>query len=103
MTEAVSGEVDVGHIQWHCSEEGGGPDVGVLLRLSETEYIWAGEITWEDWENAGPDIAELGDDFGWWIIAYDGPKKTVIARCADQSSTQEVFDRLSAAIRKGEA
>lgn len=103
VQEAVAGEVDVGHIQWHCSEEGGGPDVGLLLRLSETSYIWAGEITRDDWENAGPDAAELGDDFGWWIIFYNGPVKTVIARCADQYTAQDMFDHLSAAIRKGEA
>lgn len=37
-------ELSIGQVQWHSSEEDGFPDVGILLRLSETEELWFGEL-----------------------------------------------------------
>lgn len=96
-------DVPVGHIQWHSSEEDGGPDVGLLLRISDKQYLWAGEITRDEWDYAGDEAQELGDDFGWWLIFYDGDWRRVLAKCGDQYAVQEAFDVLAAAIRKGEA
>lgn len=95
----------LGHVEWHCSEEDGGPDVGVMLRLSDDKYLWAGELSRSMWEDGGPDVAALGDDFGWWIVLYeDGLNKPrVLARCADEFSMRDTFDILAAAISKGEA
>lgn len=42
---AVMGEeLSIGQVQWHCSEEDGGPDVGILLRLTNDKYLWWGEL-----------------------------------------------------------
>lgn len=38
----------IGHVDWLYSEEDSGPDVGVMLRLSETEYLWAGSLVDDD-------------------------------------------------------
>lgn len=98
MKKAIPRDVPVGQIQWHCSEDSGGPDVGILLRLTETQYLWAGEITRADWEDAGPEAAELGPDFGWWLIFYNGKEKTVLGRCVGRYQTQDIFEHIAAAI-----
>jgi hypothetical protein len=56
MTEDLS----VGQVQWHCSEEDGGPDVGILLRLSESEHLWVGELL--DAEGGGVGFVVYGPD-----------------------------------------
>ena len=35
---------EIGQVQWHCSDEDGGPDVGILLGLSGGKMLWVGEM-----------------------------------------------------------
>lgn len=97
--ETKTGDIAIGQVQWHSSEEGSGPDVGLLLRLTDTTYLWAGEILRDDWEAAGPDAAELGDDFGWWFILYEATgtrfDKTVLGRCINQHTAQNFIDQIA--------
>lgn len=45
VTQALdSDEPKIGQVQWHCSEADGGPDVGILLGLSEGKMLWVGEM-----------------------------------------------------------
>lgn len=62
-------ELEVGQIQWHSSEEDGGPDVGVLLQLPGGWQLWAGELL--DSESV------MGSGF----ILYSDTEKHLIGDC----------------------
>lgn len=97
MTDVLS----IGDVEWHCSEEGGGPDVGLCLILSEGWSLWAGEITRKRWREAGEDAAALGADTGWWIILF-GPEEAshrVIAKCVDRDVAMAMVDALEIGFR----
>ena len=102
--EHQMGEIDIGEVEWHCSEEDSGPDVGLLLRLDASQYLWAGEITREDWEAAGDDAKELGEDAGWWAIFYEenGGRKTVLGRFVDKHTAQEFIEKLAWIIKQAD-
>lgn len=96
-TQHRTGDIEVGQVEWHCSEEDGQPDVGVLLRLDASQFLWAGEILKDDWEDAGPDAAALGSDRGWWAILYEegGAKKTVLGRFVDEYTARDFIDKMA--------
>lgn len=82
-------ELSIGQVQWHSSEEDGGPDVGILLRLSETHHLWLGETL----------DSELDDPCG--VVIY-GPhgEKTVFALNYDE--LRQVFEEyVSPALAQG--
>lgn len=99
--DAQMEDIDIGQVQWHCSEEDGGPDVGLLLRLDASQYLWAGELLRDDWEDAGPDAAALGDDSGFWAILYEegGKRKTVLGRFIEQTVAQDFIEKMAMIIR----
>ena len=35
---------EIGEVQWHSSDEDGGPDVGILLGLGGDKMLWVGEM-----------------------------------------------------------
>lgn len=37
-------DLAIGQVQWHSSEEDGGPDVGILVGLGDGKALWLGEI-----------------------------------------------------------
>lgn len=94
--------LDVGQVQWHSSEENSGPDVGILLRLDASQFLWAGEITRDEWTAAGPDAEELGDDFGWWAILFEegGDRRTVLGRFVDQYTALDFIEKLAWIIKQ---
>lgn len=96
----VSTPDHVGAVQWHCSDEGSGPDVGLLLRISPTQMLWAGEITRDRWEDAGPDAAALGSDLGWWCILYGDKDTRVLGRFTNQDDAQHLIEALAAALTR---
>jgi len=105
MAEAhAADDIEIGQVQWHCSEEGSGPDVGLLLRLDASCFLWAGEITRDAWEDARPDAAELGDDCGWWAMLYEegGGRKTVLGRFIDTHTAQYFIELIASIISAAE-
>lgn len=92
-------DIAIGQIQWHCSEEGSGPDVGMLLCIDEDNHLWVGEISRDRWEEHGGE--ELGSDGGWWIIHYGKNKTRVIGKClgAWPDLDNDFLEIISAAIR----
>ena len=46
------------------------PDVGMAVDLPGGATLYVGEITKEQYEEAGDEAAALGDDFGSWIILW---------------------------------
>lgn len=95
-------ESALGVVQWHCSEEGGGPDVGVSLGLGEGRTLWAGEISKQRHAEAGDEAAALGDDFGWWLIMYEKQSAQVIAKCLNCYEARSMFDLIASALRTAE-
>lgn len=91
-------DLEAGQVQWHCSEPDGGPDVGQYLSLGSGMYLWAGEITSFDWREAGPDAAELGEDFGFWLILRDGGVKTVLGKFVTIEAGEQLIEAIRVAI-----
>ena len=91
-----------GQVQDHCSDEGGGPDVGQLLALGGGKYLWAGEITHARWSEAGSEAQELGDDFGWWLILYEneGKDSTVLGKFVGPEIGLLLIQEMSSALTK---
>lgn len=101
--DAPTEEVDTsewGQVTWHCSEEGGGPDCGYSLGLGEGRILWCGEISKSRHAEAGEEAAELGNDFGWWIILYDNQTSHVVAKCVNTDVAREMVDAIASAMRK---
>lgn len=75
-----------GKIVWHSSEEDGMPDVGVSLTLDSGVELWCGDISRNLWENSGPEIAELGNDGGSWLVVWGpGEGVTVVGKVEHHS------------------
>ena len=77
----------IGQVQWHSSDEDGFPDVGVLLRLSEQEYLWAGELINAD----GPEPCGL--------VIYTDKEKKLVLPCEFETARELVEDHIAPAIR----
>ncbi len=54
LIERDETEVPMGQVVWHSSDEDGGPDVGVSLRIADGVDLWVGEITDQAWRDASP-------------------------------------------------
>jgi hypothetical protein len=85
---------EIGQTIWASSEEDGGPDVGLLLRLSETDFIWCGEITRAEADDVG--IA----DTGWHIVLHRGADRQVVAQVPDQFAGQELMEVIATNIKR---
>lgn len=88
-----------GFITWHCSEEDGGPDVGIELGLGGGRTLYAGEL-------ADATIAESGIDpeqgRGWWLAVHKRGGFEIIGSVADSLTAQEFLEELSAMLRTSE-
>lgn len=91
--DAYNPDQAVGQIVCASSDESGVPDVGVLLRLSETDFIWCGEITSREADAAGI------SDRGWHIVHHHGADRTVVAQVPDEYAGQALIDTIAAAMR----
>lgn len=86
-------ESEIGRVEWHCSDEGSGPDVGLLLRLSEMDFIWCGDITRTEGDDAGI------SDAGWHIVHHNGSGRAVVATCHDHQAAQDLMEAIAASVR----
>lgn len=90
-------DLPTGHIRWHCSDEDGGPDVGLELNMGEGHTLWIGDITRREAESNG-----LPDDKGWWFVHHKPDKTRVyLARVHDLEdigdlNVREWLEQLSA-------
>jgi len=85
VTEADA-DLQIGQVQWHSSEEDGGPDVGILLRLDADHHLWWGEL-----------LAGEGDGFG-AVIYGPGNERKVFETAYDE--LRQVFeDYVAPALR----
>lgn len=91
----------LGKVTWHCSEEGGLPDVGISVELANGAVLWCGEITNDRWTEAGSEAAELGSDFGTWLILHANGESKVIGKCVNRYDGQAMIDQIELAVRAG--
>lgn len=83
----MTDELTIGQVQWHSSEEDGGPDVGILLRLDDKHLLWWGEL-----------LAGEGDGFG-AIIYGPGNERKVFEAAYDE--LRQVFEDYVAPALRG--
>ncbi len=86
-------EQPIGSVVWATSEEGGGPDVGILLRLSEADFLWCGEITRKEADAAGI------SDAGWHLVLHRGADSQVVAQVPDQYAGSDLMEAITAVVR----
>lgn len=72
-------DLEIGQIQWHSSEEDGGPDVGIMLRLNETQCLWFGEL-----------LGEEGSGIGFCV--YTDKEKLATAAIGDYDEVREIIE-----------
>jgi hypothetical protein len=86
-------EQPIGSIEY-ASSDGCSADVGVLLRMSETGFIWCGEITRKEAEAAGI------DDAGWHIVLHKGDDRRVIGQVPDSYAGVDFVEAIAAALNQ---
>lgn len=89
----MSDDLAIGQVQWHCSEEDGGPDVGVLLRLTEDAYLWCGEITREEAQRFN------ANEGRWHLVLHRGGKRLILGQVVDEYCAREAIDEIASALR----
>lgn len=88
-----------GGIQWHCSEECGPADIGILLKLDDERSLWVGEISRSLWSEYGEDSAAIGSDNGWWIIIFDrSGDGAVIGKALNAETARTLVETLGSAM-----
>lgn len=75
----LRGALERGQVQWHCSEEDGGPDVGIMVGLGGGKELWLGELL---------DIEGGGMGF-----AVYGPDKIAVASLSDWDDVREIVEQ----------
>ena len=91
-------ETELGRIVWHCSEEDGGPDVGLQLGLGDERSLFVGEMPDSTLRECGIDLGKHPD--GWWVTLYDGNSTSVVGSVCDQDAARSLFEAIAAAISK---
>lgn len=72
-------EPKAGEVQWHCSDEDGGPDVGILVGLPDEALLWVGEL-----------LKVEGDCMG--MVFYQGNTKVSTARLHEWEEVRELIE-----------
>lgn len=93
------GETERGRVTWLTSEEdGGGPDVGMILGLGNGASLYVGEIS--NAELDAHDLSETEDGLsGWWIVLHRANGFEVIAPAVSVEAGRELFDAIFAAVQ----
>lgn len=99
MTDTENREdTTVGGVTWHCSEEDGGPDVGISVYLGPHCRLWCGEISKTAFEELdGP--KHFDGDGGWFIVLYN-PEPTLVAKCADPDDARSFIEQVAFWLRE---
>lgn len=88
---------DLGSILWHCSDEEGGPDVGIQVGLGNGLSLYFGEVANVTLEDHGVDLARFPD--GWWAVLYGGTSGTrILGAVPDGYEAREACDEIAAAL-----
>lgn len=70
---------EIGEVQWHSSEEDGGPDVGILMGLGGGRHLWLGELLDRDGGGMG-------------FIVYGPDHKEAVARLGEYEEVREIVE-----------
>jgi hypothetical protein len=88
----MADELSIGQVQWHCSEEGSGPDVGILLRLTNDKCLWWGELL--------SDEIQEGTGGTGFILYGPGDRRQVFYREDYDDVRVLIEEHIAPAIRK---
>jgi len=97
VTSDDAEDTTIGGVTWHCSEEDGGPDVGISLYLGPKEHIWCGEMSNTLFEELGGK-EHFDSDGGWFVVHYN-PEPTLIAKCAERHEAQSFIEMIGSWAR----
>lgn len=76
----------------------GGSTVGWNYRISKTQSVWCGEITRDRFAEENL-IEAFENDFGWFVIIYDGRSARTICKAVDEESGREIAEALARALK----
>ncbi|WP_374572595.1 hypothetical protein [Phenylobacterium sp.] len=102
IVEAADGEaaadapLPLGRVRWHCSEEDGGPDVGVELALGGGLTLYAGELADETVKSHGIKAASPS---GWWLVLWGDKIEHIFGPVSDSYEAREAVDLMAGALR----
>jgi hypothetical protein len=84
-----------GSVLWHCSEEEGGPDVGIQVGLGSGWSLYFGEIA-----NATLEEHEIGQEYpdGWWVVLYGPKTERILGAVPDTYEAREAADEIAALL-----
>ena len=91
-------DTSIGGLTWHCTEEDGGPDVGISVYIGPNDHIWCGEISKKCFEEASG-AEHFSSDGGWFIVRYN-PRPTLIAKCGDIEDGRQFIEQVAAWIKE---
>lgn len=87
---------DRGSVLWHCSEEHGGPDVGIQVGLGGGWSLYCGEVANSTLEDHG-----VGDELqaSWWLVLYGPNVARIIGAVPDEYQAREAIDEIALRMR----
>jgi hypothetical protein len=100
VAEPVNSDANPGDITWHCSEDDGGPDVGVSLQIAPGIELWCGEISNHTHAEANPDVRAIDESAGGsWLVLYGPDGTEIIGQVGDFEGRRLLEEVLAPAIR----
>lgn len=103
---AIDGEdaedTTIGGVTWHCSEAGGGPDVGISVYLGPKERLWCGELPDSSFEEYGG-VDHFDSSGGWFIVHYKPDGATLIAKCGEPDDARAFVEKIATWARVAKA
>lgn len=96
IKQDVEFKPELGKVQWFCSDEDSGPDVGKSLTLPDGSCLYFGEISNRTLEDHGINP----EGVSWAIVHYGKRAKTIIGQCfsVTTSETDAIEDLAQAMI-----
>lgn len=77
-------------VEHHVSDEDG-PTVGWAYKKDDRHLIWVGEISRDLFERQDEEVRDvMGNDFGVFLVEYNGGEGRILARMPDIYTAREV-------------
>lgn len=84
---------DRGSVVWHCSEEDGGPDVGIQVGLGGGFALYCGEIANATLQDHAIDLETYPD--GWWVVLYGPGDEWIVGAVPDTDRAKEAVEHIA--------
>jgi hypothetical protein len=84
---------EVGSTMWHCSEEDGGPDVGINVGLGGGYSLYCGEMSKSALEDHGIDLTVFPDS--WWVVLFAPGEQWIIGAVPEAYVAREALEHIA--------